>query len=78
MQSFSPTKDFIESLISTELKEDVNIVMVFKEMLKPHDVFVLQGSVNFDLGKKLEWKRLTFVLARLLVKEDFVISLEAY
>lgn len=54
MQSFSPTKDFIESLISTELKEDVNIVMVFKEMLKPHDVFVLQGSVNFDLGKKLE------------------------
>ena len=78
MKSFSPSKDLIESLIRTEFKQDVNIIMIFKEMLKANNVFVLKWSVNLDLRKKLKWSNITFVLARLFVSEDFVMSFAAY
>jgi hypothetical protein len=36
-----------------ELQEDIDIFMVFEEVVEAHDVLVDQGPVDFDLGKQL-------------------------
>ena len=49
MQSLPPSQNLVEGLIVAELKENIDIVMIFEEMLKTDDMLVPQTPVNLDL-----------------------------
>lgn len=49
MESLSPLQQVTHRLIWAELQKDINALWVFKEMFKPYDVLVLDGTVDFDL-----------------------------
>lgn len=53
MESLTSSDKLIQSLIGTKLQQDVDVFIVFKEVLEPNDVRVMQTSVNFDLAHQL-------------------------
>jgi hypothetical protein len=40
-------------LVQAQLKDDVNIILVFKEGMESDDIRMLQRAMNFDLSGKL-------------------------
>ena len=49
----SPPQQLIERLILTEFKENVDILRVFKIMLKLNNVLVVQRAMDLDLAHQL-------------------------
>ena len=47
-QSFSSFDELIQSLVGTDLKEDVNVFVVFEDVLKLYNMLVVQRLVDFD------------------------------
>ena len=52
-QSFATFEQFIQTLIVTQLQQDVTILLVFKEMFEFAHVRMLQRAMDFDLGLQL-------------------------
>lgn len=52
-ESFSPFDHFIETLIVTQLEQDVAIVAIFKVVFVLTNVFVFECAMNLDLGLQL-------------------------
>lgn len=53
MKSLSSPQKFIHGLRPTKFKEDVDVFMVFEEMVEANNMLVGKRSVNFDLRQKL-------------------------
>jgi len=53
MQPLSPPEQLIETLILTQLEQNVYIVGVLEEVLELHHVLMLDRSVYFDLAHEL-------------------------
>ena len=53
MKTLSSSQKFIQTLILTQLEQNVDIISIFKEMLELNNVLMLNGPVNFDLTHKL-------------------------
>ena len=53
VQALSATEQFIQRLVLTELKQDVHVLSVFKEVLEAYDVVLVQRSVDLDLRHEL-------------------------
>ena len=49
METLASAKEFVETLILTQLKQDVNILGVLEEVLESDDVVVVQAAVDFNL-----------------------------
>lgn len=45
--------ELVECLMGAELEKDVDIVLVFEEVLEPNNILILQGLVDFDLRCEL-------------------------
>lgn len=52
-QSLPPPKQVVDGLVSTQLQEDLDLLSIFKEMLKLNYVVVVQRSVYLDLTHQL-------------------------
>lgn len=46
MQTFSTSQHLIQSLIDTQLKKNVHIIMIFEKVFKTNNMFMLQRPVN--------------------------------
>ena len=68
MKTFSSSQKFIQTLILTQLEENIDIISVFKEMLELNNVLMLNGPVNFDLTHKLLFCP---TLSKRCLKNDF-------
>lgn len=53
MQALASFEQFIETVVRTEFKENVDIVNVFEEVNKLCDVGMLDGPVDLDLTHEL-------------------------
>ena len=53
METLAPLQQLIHTLILTELKENIHILWVLKEMLKQTNMIVLDRPMNLDLTHKL-------------------------
>jgi hypothetical protein len=53
MQPLPAFEKFVHALVLTQLKQDVDVLRVFEEVLELADVGVLDASVNFDLAHQL-------------------------
>ena len=53
MKSFSSSEQLIERLVLTQLKQNVDILSILKEVFKANNVVVMQTSVDLDLRHKL-------------------------
>jgi translation initiation factor 2 beta subunit (eIF-2beta)/eIF-5 len=53
VKALSAAQKFIQSLILAELQQYIDIFSVLKEMLKAHDVVLVQATMDLDLGHKL-------------------------
>ena len=53
VQSFPSLEQFIHTLILAQLEQDVDILCVFKEMLKETNMRMLDSSMNLDLTHQL-------------------------
>lgn len=50
-------------MVGADFKDDVDVLRVLEDVVEEEDVFVLEGSVDFDLGDQLGGGRGTFCLA---------------
>ena len=50
MKSFPSLKELIHTLVLAQLKKDVDVFAVFKEMLEVTYIVVLDTPVDFDLA----------------------------
>jgi hypothetical protein len=48
---------FVERLVLTELQKDINIIFVFKVMVKLNNVLMVQGFMQSDLIQKLNYNK---------------------
>jgi len=76
-QTFSSFDKFIQSLIGTNLQQNINVFMVLKHMLELNDVRVTERLVNLNLSYKLNKHTHTFCLARERFKVLLAIILAA-
>jgi translation initiation factor 2 beta subunit (eIF-2beta)/eIF-5 len=53
VKALSAAQKFIQSLILAELQQYIDIFSVLKEMLKAHDVVLVQATMDLDLRHKL-------------------------
>ena len=53
VKALSATEQLIQRLVLTELKQDVHVLSVFKEVLEAYDVVLVERSVNLDLRHEL-------------------------
>lgn len=53
MESLPSSQKLVQRLILTKFKQDVDILSVLKEMLKPNDIVVMETSVDLDLRHQL-------------------------
>jgi len=53
VKALSAAQKFIQSLILAELQQYIDIFSVLKEMLKAHDVVLVQATMDLDLGHEL-------------------------
>ena len=76
-KSLSSLDKFIESLIWTNLQQDVDIFMIFEDMFKSHNVIVAQRLVNLNFSYQLNYQLTTFCLALDLLRELLAIIFAA-
>ena len=53
VQALTASEQLIQRLVLAQLKEDVHILSVFKEVLEADDVVLVERAVNLDLGHQL-------------------------
>jgi hypothetical protein len=53
VKALSAAQKFIQSLILTELQQYIDIFCVLEEVLEPHNVVLVQATMDLDLGHKL-------------------------
>ena len=53
METFASAKEFVQALVLAQLQEDVYVLSVLKEVLKPDDIVVVQTAVDLDLRHQL-------------------------
>ena len=53
VESLSSSQELIQRLIRTELEQDVDVLGIFKEVLEPDDIIVMERSVDFDFRHEL-------------------------
>lgn len=53
MQALSTSQKLVERLVLAQFKQDVYIFSILKEMLKAHNVIVMQTTVDLDLRHEL-------------------------
>ena len=53
MKPLSSSEQLIERLVLTQLKQNVDILSILKEVFKANNVVVVQTSVDLDLRHKL-------------------------
>ena len=53
MKPLSSSEQLIERLVLTQLKQNVDILSILKEVFKANNVVVMQTSVDLDLRHKL-------------------------
>jgi hypothetical protein len=52
-QAFASFDTVTQALVSTDLQYNINILVVFKMMVKFTDVLVIEAAVDFDLRHQL-------------------------
>jgi hypothetical protein len=50
MKTLTATHKIRQGLIVTDVKQDVDVLLVFEVSIEPHDVFVVQRPVDLDLA----------------------------
>jgi hypothetical protein len=53
MKSLSTSQQFVQRLVVAKFQQYVDVFSIFEEVLKPHDVVVMQTPVNLDLTHQL-------------------------
>jgi translation initiation factor 2 beta subunit (eIF-2beta)/eIF-5 len=53
VKALSAAQKFIQSLILTELQQYIDIFSVLEEMLEPHNVVLVQATMDLDLRHEL-------------------------
>lgn len=53
VQSLTASQQLIQRLVCAQLQQDVNVFSVFKEVLEPDDVVVVQRAMNLDFRHQL-------------------------
>ena len=53
MEPLSSSKQLIEGLVLTQLKQNVDILSILKEVFKANNIIVMQTSMDLDLRHKL-------------------------
>ena len=53
VQALTASEQLIQRLVLAQLKEDVHILSVFKEVLEADDVVLVERAVNLDFGHQL-------------------------
>lgn len=53
VESLPSSKELIQRLIRAELEQDVDVLGIFKEVLEPDDIIVMERSVDFDFRHEL-------------------------
>jgi hypothetical protein len=49
MKALSAAQKFIQSLILAKLQQYIDVLCIFKEVLKAHDMILVQRTMDFDL-----------------------------
>ena len=53
MKPLSSSEQLIERLVLTQLKQNVDILSILKEVFKANNIIVMQTSMDLDLRHKL-------------------------
>ena len=53
MKTLSPSQKFVEALVLAQLKQYIDVIVVLKEVLKLHNILVLNGAMDFNLTHEL-------------------------
>ena len=53
MQTFTPSEKFVHRLVSTYLKQHIDILSILEKVLEKHHVGVLHGTMDFNLAHQL-------------------------
>ena len=53
MESLSALDHLWQTLVSAEVHQDVDVVIIFEEVVEPHDVYIMQLLVYLDLLDQL-------------------------
>jgi translation initiation factor 2 beta subunit (eIF-2beta)/eIF-5 len=53
VKALSAAQKFIQSLILAELQQYIDIFCVLEEVLKPHNVVLVQATMDLDLRHEL-------------------------
>lgn len=53
VESLTSPQQLVERLVLAELKQNVNVLSVFEEMLEADNMVVMEGTVNLDLTHQL-------------------------
>ena len=61
--SFSFFYHFVEGVVGANFQDDVDILGILEDVVEEEDVFMFEGSMDFDLGDQLDGGRGTFCLA---------------
>jgi len=54
---------FVEGVVVANLEDDVDVLGVLEDVVEEEDVFMLERSVDFNLGDQLSGGMVTFCLA---------------
>jgi hypothetical protein len=92
VKALSAAQKFIQSLILAELQQYIDIFSVLEEMLEPHDVVLVQATMDLDLGHELllgawlgewglrdhlgSWNSLSFQVRELVALSETTLSKE--
>jgi len=53
VETLTPTQKLIQRLVLAKLKEDVDVLGVFKEVLEAYNMVLVKRAVNFNLRHQL-------------------------
>lgn len=62
-KSFSLFKYIIESIIATQFHKNVNILVIFENMIEPNNSPMLQCLMNLDFSNELNYYYFYFLLS---------------
>ena len=75
--ALAPLHKLVEGLVGAQLQNDVDMIVVFEEMIETHYMDGLEGSMYLDLRVELGKEESTFSLAFERVREAFSMTLTA-
>ena len=75
-ESLSSSDQLIQGLVGAELKNDVHIFMVFKEVFEADDIGVAERAMDFNFAHELEWDPSYLLLGPWLLERSLTDDLD--